>query len=135
MSDKTSKLFSFIEDSINYFLTKIEGVERDRYFADRDIRSILDKTINDIILCIIDISEECLKQNERAIPDTYRDTILACYEFFGDVVLKIAPLVKHRNELIHQYLKVNWQNIITVKNRITDIRAFLKKAKSVMVAK
>ena len=135
MSDKTSKLFSFIEDSINYFLTKIEGVERDRYFADRDIRSILDKTINDIILCIIDISEECLKQNERAIPDTYRDTVLACYEFFGDVVLKIAPLVKHRNELIHQYLKVNWQNIITVKNRITDIREFLKKAKSVMVAK
>lgn len=44
------RLLAFLDDSLDYFLTKSEGVSRDRYFADRDVRSILDKTINDIIL-------------------------------------------------------------------------------------
>jgi len=105
--DRIKKLFDFIEDTLSYFVTKVEEADRDRYFADRDIRSILDKTINDIILCTVDIAEECLKEKGRSIPDTYKDTILACHEFLGDIVLKIAPLVKHRNEAIHQYLRVN----------------------------
>lgn len=122
-------LFDFLSDSIDYFTVKFEGVNRDRYFADRDIRSILDKTINDIILCIVDIAEECLKKHKRSIPDTYKDTILACHEFTGDIVLKVAPLVKHRNETIHQYLKINWQNIVTVKTKLPDIKTFVNKIK------
>ena len=120
---------SFLSETIDYFLRKIEGVDRDRYFADRDIRNILDKSINDIILCIVDISEEMLKGHQRNIPETYKDTILACYEFVGDIALKIAPLVKHRNETIHQYLKVNWQNILTVKDRLPEVREFIEKTK------
>lgn len=124
--DRMERLLAFAEESIVYLTRKMDGVERDRYFADRDIRSILDKTVNDIILSTVDIAEEYLKTRGRMVPDTYRDTILACHEFLGGVVLKVAPLVKHRNEMIHQYLKVNWQNIITVKNRIPDLRAFLE---------
>lgn len=62
---KLTKLFSFIEETVDYFLSRLEGVNRDRYFADRDMRYILDKSINDIILCLIDISEECLKKSKR----------------------------------------------------------------------
>lgn len=129
-NSRVDHLFSFLNETIEYFLSRLEGVDRDRYFADRDKRNILDKSINDIILCLVDIAEECLKKNNRAIPDTYRDTILACHEFIGDIVLKIAPLVKHRNETIHQYLKINWQNIITVKERISDIRKYAEKTGS-----
>lgn len=49
------RLLAFLDESLDYFLAKSEGVSRDRYFADRDVRSILDKTINDIILCIVDL--------------------------------------------------------------------------------
>jgi len=132
MNNRLDKLLLFLTETIDYFLRKIEGIDRDRYFADRDIRNILDKTINDIILCIVDISEEILKEHRRNIPETYKDTILACYEFIGDTVLKIAPLVKHRNETVHQYLKINWQNIITVKDRMSDIREFIEKTKSLI---
>ncbi len=125
--DRMNRLCVFMEETIVYFLDKVGHVDRDRYFADRDIRSILDKTINDMILCIVDIAEECLKRKGRNIPDTYKDTILGCYEFVGEAALKVAPLVKHRNETIHQYLKVNWQNIITVKNRLPEIREFVSK--------
>ncbi len=127
--DKIKNLLSFMENTIDYFLMKIKDVNRDRYFADRDIRNILDKTINDIILCMVDIAEECLRKHGRIVPDTYKDTILACHEFAGDIVLKVAPLVKHRNEAIHQYLKINWQNIVTVKNKIPDIREFIDKVR------
>lgn len=126
------KLVALAEETISYFLLKIRGVDKDRYFADRDIRSILDKTVNDLILCLVYISEECLKERGRSVPDTYKDTILACHEFLGAVVLKVAPLVKHRNEAIHQYLKVNWQNILTVRHKLPDIREFLERAKTVL---
>jgi uncharacterized protein YutE (UPF0331/DUF86 family) len=119
------KLCDFMAETIVYFNDKVRNVDRDRYFADRDIRSILDKTINDMILCLVDIAEECLKKQRRNIPDTYKDTILSCYEFVGDAALKVAPLVKHRNETIHQYLKVNWQNIVTVKTKIPEIKEFV----------
>lgn len=130
---KVLRLFVFINETIEYFLSRVTGVTRDIYFADRDKRNILDKSINDIILCLIDIAEECLKKNNRNIPDTYRDTILACHEFIGDTVLKIAPLVKHRNETIHQYLKVNWQNITVVKSKIDEIRDFIEKTRKFLL--
>jgi len=130
--DKVQRLFHFLDETIIYFSKKQEGIDRDTYYADRDIRSILDKTINDIILCLVDIAEECLKKEGRHVPETYRDTILACHEFLGDIVLKIAPLVKHRNEMIHQYLKINWQNIITVKDRISAIQEYLLKMKETL---
>ncbi len=131
-NNKIEKLLSFLQETIEYFLAKIQTVDKDKYFADRDSRNILDKTINDIILCIVDLSEECLKKRKRSIPDTYKDTILACHDFLGDIVLKIVPLTKHRNETIHQYLKINWQNIITVKNKIPDIQAFAEKIKGIL---
>ena len=118
------RLIAFLMESLEYFETKFTGIDSDRYFADRDIRNILDKTINDIILCIVDLCEELLKSKKRVIPDTYRDTILACHEFLGDCVLTIAPLVRHRNEMIHQYVKINWQNIVTVKQKLDAIRSF-----------
>ena len=130
--DRSSRLLAFMDETLIYFLARSQNVDRDRYFADRDIRNILDKTINDIILCLVDISEECLKKGKRSIPDTYRDTILACHEFLGEIVLKIAPLVRHRNETIHQYLKVNWQNIVTVKNRVPSIKEFVDTARAVL---
>jgi uncharacterized protein YutE (UPF0331/DUF86 family) len=129
MNNRFQSLLSFLAETIDYFLRKLDGIDRDRYFADRDIRNILDKSINDIILCIVDISEEILKEHKRNIPETYKDTVLACYEFIGEIALKIAPLVKHRNETIHQYLKMNWQNIITVKERVPDIHEFMERAK------
>jgi uncharacterized protein YutE (UPF0331/DUF86 family) len=126
--DRSERLLGFLEETIAYFLSKVEGVDRDRYFADRDTRNILDKTINDIILCVIDIAEECLKAKGRNIPDTYKDTILACHELLCDITLKVAPLVKRRNEAIHQYLKVNWQNVVAMKTRIPEVKEFAGKA-------
>src|SRR3990167_4031908 len=131
--DRIERLLSFLDETIEYFLKKADRIDRDRYFADRDSRNIMDKTLNDLILCIVDIAEECLKRKGLSIPDTYKDTVLACYELLGEIVLKIAPLTKHRNETIHQYLKMNWQNIVTVKKKIPDIQEFSARAKNILL--
>jgi uncharacterized protein YutE (UPF0331/DUF86 family) len=129
------RLLAFLVESLEYFESRMDGVDLDRYFADRDIRSILDKTINDIILCIVDLSEEILKAKQRVIPDTYRDTILSCHEFIGEIALSLAPLVRHRNEMVHQYTRVNWQNIIAVKHKVGAIRSFADAVKTVVACK
>lgn len=127
--NRVERLISFLDETIEYFLKRADRIDRDRYFADRDSRNIMDKALNDLILCIVDISEECLKKKKLHIPDTYKDTVLACHELLGEIVLKVAPLTKHRNETIHQYLKINWQNIVTVKKKIPVIKEFAAKAK------
>jgi uncharacterized protein YutE (UPF0331/DUF86 family) len=134
MNDRLNSLLTFMDETIDYFFRKLEGVDRNLYFADRDIRNILDKTINDLILCMVDIAEECLRRRGRAVPNTYKDTLLACYEFLGGAATAVAPLVKHRNETIHLYLKTNWQNIVTVKNRIPQIRTFVQSVKGIFLS-
>jgi len=129
MKTKLKTLIDYLSETVEYFLKKFEKTTKELYFADRDTRYILDKSINDIILCIVDICEEILKINKRRIPDTYKETILACYEFIGDLAIKLAPLAKCRNEVVHQYLKINWQNIQIVHNKITEIQEFIKKIK------
>lgn len=129
---KIERLLSLPDKTLEYFLKKIKDVDRDRYFADRDLRNILDKTINDIILSVVDISEELLRIKGRQIPDTYKDTVLATYDIIGEISLKLAPLVKHRNELIHQYLKVSWQNILIVKEKIPFIKEFISSVRDAL---
>ena len=113
--------------SLNFLPFMVSLSKRKRHLCNRL------KTVNDLILCVVDISEECLKSKKLSIPDTYKDTVLACYELLGEIVLKIAPLTKHRNEMIHQYLKVNWQNIVTVKKKIPDIQEFSARAKNILL--
>ena len=70
MLERINRLLSFEEETIRYFLAKAQNVEKDLYFADGDLRSILDNTINDMILCLVDIAEGCLKKQRKTIPET-----------------------------------------------------------------
>ncbi|MCX8069984.1 MAG: hypothetical protein N2738_05710 [Thermodesulfovibrionales bacterium] len=45
-TDRFMKLKVFIEDTIEFFRIRLDGVDKDRYFADRDRRYILDKCSN-----------------------------------------------------------------------------------------
>jgi len=37
------------------------------------------------------------------------------HEFLGDIALKVSPLTGRRNEAIHGYLRLNWDNVKAVK--------------------
>jgi len=76
MNKKLKKLIDYLSETIEYFLQKIQNVNEDLYFANRDIRYILDKSINDIILCIVDICEEILKINKSFISEVLAKLLL-----------------------------------------------------------
>jgi hypothetical protein len=97
-----------------------EEVNCDKYCLDRRIRRILDKKMNQIILSIIEMEEEFLRKHEGLKPEIFGAAALACHGFPDHVVLKNSPIVKRRNEVIHEYRETSWQSIITARNRIKE---------------
>lgn len=130
---KRKKLISridFLAKEMDYFSVKVKGVTRDQYFADPDIRHILNSCINDIILCCVDIAANVMLLSNSKPSRSYRETVLSAFEFLGDIVYSIAPLTKRRNEVTHEYLKLNWDNIQDIKESLSKIREFSSKAET-----
>lgn len=105
------EIIAFLKEEILYFKTKSKGATYDKFISDKDLRKILNATLNEIVLATVDLAGECLRKSQKRIPNTYREIILSTRELLGDIALKAAPLVKLRNETIHEYMNINWKNI------------------------
>lgn len=124
---KIRQLEAFINQEVELFLKMLERTTRDIYLADPILRRAIDKSLNDIIRACIDIAVILIRIKKHVIPKTYKEIILSTYEFIGELALKIAPLVVCRNEAIHGYLKINWNNVKTVQNAKDDILSYMRK--------
>lgn len=126
---QTYEIISFLREEISYFRVKSRGVSFDRFTSDKDLRKILNATLNEIVLATVDLAGECLRKAGRRIPNTYREIILTTRDILGDVALKAAPLAKLRNETIHEYMNINWKNIQYLRSKgITIVEKYLFKA-------
>lgn len=124
--EQVLRVVNYLENEIiPHFMKKKNEISKDTYFADRDSRNILDHDINIIVLGVADICEGILRINKLQVPDHFKLRILACHEFIGEIVFAIAPLTKNRNETVHEYLKINWDNIVTVWNSLDNVKKFL----------
>ena len=122
-------IISFIKEETAYFRKKAKEVSYDDFLANKDLKKILNSTLNELILATIDLAGECLRKAGMKVPVTYKEIILSTRELLGDVALKTASLAKLRNETIHEYMKVNWKNIQFMRaSGIDIIDAFLKSA-------
>jgi uncharacterized protein YutE (UPF0331/DUF86 family) len=127
LRDKIVELEAFIISEIDIFMKMLQNTDREVYIKDQILRRAIDKSLNDIILATVDIAANFLKIKKRVTPKTYKEIILATYEFLGDLSYKITPLVKCRNEAIHGYLKINWENVKVIKNAKDDILSYVNK--------
>lgn len=103
------------------------NADKDAYSKDPILKRAVDKSLNDIILASVDLAANFLRLKKRTLPKTYREIVLATFEFVGDSATKMAALIKCRNETIHDYLKLNWENVKTIKNARPEIEAFVEK--------
>jgi uncharacterized protein YutE (UPF0331/DUF86 family) len=93
---------------------KFAQVDWKRYTLDRDMRRNLERWIENIVNCSIDIAKVILASEGHRIPTSYRETLRAMGttalfdEAFGEAVSQWAPL---RNILAHEYLDVRWKPI------------------------
>lgn len=126
---QTYEIITFLKEEISYFKAKSKGVSFDKFTSDKDLRKILNATLNEIVLATVDLAGECLRKARRRVPNTYREIILTTRELLGDVLLKAAPLAKLRNETIHEYMNINWKNIQYLRTKgLEIIEQYLKKA-------
>jgi len=126
---QTYEVIAFLKEEISYFKVKSKGISFDRFTSDKDLRKILNPTLNEIVLAIVDLAGECLRKAGRRVPNTYREIILTTRELLGDIALKTAPLAKLRNETIHEYMNINWKNIQYLRSRgLNTVERYLKKA-------
>ena len=124
---KIKQLHVFIQQEMDIYIKILDSTDRKVYFSEQIIRKAIDKTLNDIILACIDLTTVFLRIKKRVVPKNYRDIILSSHEFVGDLSYKIAPLIKCRNEAIHGYLKINWENVKVIKNAKDDILSYVNK--------
>ncbi|MEW6419847.1 MAG: HepT-like ribonuclease domain-containing protein [Nitrospirota bacterium] len=126
---QTYEIIAFLKEEISYFNIKSKGVSFDKFTSDKDLRKILNATLNEIVLATVDLAGECLRKAGRRVPNTYREIILTTRDFLGDIALKAAPLAKLRNETIHEYMNINWKNIQYLRSRgLNIVERYLKKA-------
>ncbi len=126
---QTYEIIAFLKEEILYFKKKSKGITYDIFVSDKDLRKILNATLNEIVLATVDLAGECLRKSQKRIPNTYREIILLTREILGDIALKAAPLAKLRNETIHEYMNINWKNIQYLRSRgLNVVERYLKKA-------
>lgn len=125
--NKIVELRTFLISETDFFEKTLQNADKEVYSKDPILKRAIDKSLNDIILAAVDLSANFLRLKKRALPKTYRDIVLATYEFVGDSATKMAALIKCRNETIHDYLKLNWENVKTVKNAKIEIIEFIDK--------
>lgn len=128
---QTYEIIAFLKEEISYFRAKSKGVSFDKFTSDKDLRKILNATLNEIVLATVDLAGECLRKAGRRVPNTYREIILTTRDFLGDIALKAAPLAKLRNETIHEYMNINWKNIQYLRSKgLNVVERYLKNAEN-----
>ncbi len=103
----------FIESELSDF-SKFSKIDWKTYNEDRDIRRNLERWIENIVNCSIDIAKVILVPEDRRIPTSYKGILKELGatkyfdETFGETISQWASL---RNILAHEYLDVRWRPI------------------------
>jgi len=133
--EKSYNILSFIKEETSYFEKKAGDVTFDEFVSDKDLRKILNATLNELILALVDLAGECLRKSGRRVPTTYREIILSTGEILGKIAMKAAPLAKMRNETVHEYMNVNWKNVQFLRSKgLAIIREYSTAAQGVLFA-
>lgn len=102
----------------------------DEFEKNIEKRKILERTIENIVNCIIDISKILLAGEKIEIPKTYAEIIkkLSDLKFISKKEAEIlSNFVKLRNLLAHEYLDILWKEVKNFIDNISIVDKFIKK--------
>jgi len=133
--ERLIRYVDFMESELSDF-SKFSNIDWKVYSEDKDVRRNLERWIENLVNCSIDIAKVILVVEERRIPQTYKEILKelgATQHFdeeFGENISQWAVL---RNILAHEYLDVRWNSIKkfiqsaepVYKRLITKIKSFL----------
>ena len=103
----------FLKEELKDF-PKFKKLNRKVYIENRDSRRNVERWVENLLNCSIDIGKIILTVRNRPIPETYREvlsnlgTLPNFTEAFGE---ELSRWTKLRNILAHEYLDIRWTNI------------------------
>lgn len=111
--ERLIRYVDFLESELSDF-SKFSKVDWKTYNKDRDTRRNLERWIENIVNCSIDIAKVILALEDRRIPTSYKGILKELGatqrfdEAFGEDISQWASL---RNILAHEYLDIRWRPI------------------------
>jgi uncharacterized protein YutE (UPF0331/DUF86 family) len=93
---------------------KFSEVDRKVFSQDRDLRRNLERWVENLVNCSIDMAKIILAAEGKNIPSTYREILREIGatrhfdEEFGETLSKWAGL---KNILAHEYVDLRWESI------------------------
>lgn len=133
--ERLIRYVDFMESEISDFL-KFSKVSWKTYSTDRDVRRNLERWIENIVNCSIDLAKVILASEGRRIPTSYKGVLkeLGATRYFDETFGEnISQWANLRNILAHEYLDIRWDPIKkfiqsagpTYKKLIEGIKALL----------
>jgi uncharacterized protein YutE (UPF0331/DUF86 family) len=111
--ERLIRYIDFMESELSDF-QKFSNVDWKAYQEDRDLRRNLERWVENLVNCSIDIAKVILVSEKRRIPSTYKEVLKELGatpyfdEGFGEAISRWAGL---RNILAHEYLDTRWDSI------------------------
>ena len=111
--ERLIRYVDFLDDELADF-QKFLTVSWKTYQENRDLRRNLERWIENIVNCSVDIAKVILVVENREIPATYREALRELgstpyfSEEFGD---RIAQWVSLRKILAHEYPDIRWNSV------------------------
>lgn len=111
--DRLVRYADFLETELADF-PKFSKIGWKEYNEDRDARRNLERWIENIVNCSIDIAKVLLLAESKKIPTTYREILkeLGATPYFDEAFgEEISRWVGLRNIITHEYLDISWSYI------------------------
>lgn len=110
---RITESLQFISQEMTEFETEYANITWEKYEQDKKIQKIMERTVENILTALIEVSGSILTQENIAV-ENYQETLQRCAKLFGlntEEQQNIAKLAITRNRLAHRYLNLKWQVI------------------------
>ncbi len=115
----------FISMEIKEFETEYSGKTWKDYQNDRKLQKLIDRTVENILTALIEISGTILTQEGIAV-ESYAQILKDCAKKFGFSETEqesLSKLAVQRNRLAHRYLNFRWEAI----KKFTETKILISK--------
>lgn len=110
---RITESLQFISQEMTEFETEYANITWKEYEQDKKIQKIMERTVENILTALIEVSGSILTQENIAV-ENYQEILQRCAKLFGlntEEQQNIAKLAIARNRLAHRYLNLKWQVI------------------------
>ncbi|MBW1986751.1 MAG: DUF86 domain-containing protein [Deltaproteobacteria bacterium] len=117
-------------DELSERLARLEPLrakKRAEFDQDPYLRDIVERNLEVAVQCCLDISHRIISLTQAPKPTDYYEALLKMGELGViplDFARNLAPLAGFRNILIHEYIRLDWDEVYSNLQQIDDLARF-----------